>query len=139
MPKLRHLAIIAMNPEELAKFYCDVFEMEIIDRSPTGGVFLSDGYFNVALLPQRVEGKPTGLNHVGFHVEDSEVIGERLKKWTAVIGPKERPGNRYYAEQRATDPEGNMIDLSEHGFQKMELGETRQARKAKSKEKASAS
>lgn len=139
MPKLRHVAIIAMNPEELAKFYCEVFEMEIIDRSPTGGVFLSDGYFNVALLPQRVEGKPTGINHLGFHVEDSEVIGGRLKKWPAVIGPKERPGNRYYAEQRTTDPEGNMLDLSEHGFQKMELGETRQAKKAKTKDKASAS
>lgn len=139
MPKLRHVAIIAMNPEELAKFYCDVFEMEIIDRSPTGGVFLSDGYFNVALLPQRVEGKPTGLNHLGFQVEDAEVIGERLQKWV-VIGPKERPGNRYYAEQRATDPEGNMLDLSVHGFQKMELGETRKARQAKkTKEKASAS
>ena len=138
MPKLRHVAIIAMNPEELAKFYCDVFEMEIIDRSPTGGVFLSDGYFNVALLPQRVEGKVTGINHLGFHVEDSEVVEERLKKW-AVIGPKARPDNRYYAEQRATDPEGNMFDISVHGFQKMELGEERRAKKEKTKEKASAS
>ena len=34
MPKLRHLAIIAMNPEELAKFYCDVFEMEIVKPIP---------------------------------------------------------------------------------------------------------
>ncbi len=138
MPKLRHVAIIAMNPEELAKFYCDVFEMEIIDRSPTGGVFLSDGYFNVALLPQRVEGKVTGINHLGFHVEDAEVIEDRLKKYT-VIGPKARPDNRYYAEQRATDPEGNMFDISVHGFQKMELGEERRAKQAKTKEKASAS
>lgn len=139
MPKLRHLAVIAMNPEELAKFYCDVFEMEIIDRSPTGGVFLSDGYFNVALLPQRVEGKVTGLNHIGFHVEDAEVIADRLKKYGDVIGPKTRPDNRYYAESRATDPEGNMFDLSEHGFMKMELGDERRAKKEKAKEKASAS
>jgi catechol 2,3-dioxygenase-like lactoylglutathione lyase family enzyme len=123
------LAIIAMNPEELARFYCEVFEMEIIDRSPTGGVFLSDGYFNVALLPNRAEGKANGLNHFGFEVEDAEAIAERLKSWK-VRGPAKRPDNRYYAEQRATDPEGNMFDLSEHGFQKAELGSERKARKA---------
>lgn len=128
MPKLRHIAIISMNPEELAKFYCDVFEMKIIDRSPTGGVFLSDGYFNVALLPNRVEGKVNGINHFGFQVEDSKAISERLKKWK-VLGPMQRPDNRYYAEQRATDPEGNAFDISEHGFQKMELGNERKARK----------
>lgn len=129
MPKLKHIAIIAMDPEALAKFYCDVFEMEIIDRSPTGGVFLSDGYFNVALLPNRAEGKANGLNHFGFQVEDAEAVAQRLKKWK-VKGPAQRPDNRYYAEQRATDPEGNMFDLSEHGFQKMELGAERRARKA---------
>lgn len=128
MPKLKHIAIVAMDPEVLAKFYCDVFEMEIIDRSPTGGVFLSDGYFNVALLPNRAEGKANGINHFGFQVEDAEAIAQRLKKWK-VKGPTARPDNRYYAEQRATDPEGNMFDLSEHGFQKMELGAERRARK----------
>jgi predicted enzyme related to lactoylglutathione lyase len=129
MPKIKHLAIVAMDPEALAAFYCDVFEMEIIDRSPTGGVFLSDGYFNVALLPNRVEGKVNGLNHFGFHVEDAEAVAERLKKYK-IRGPMQRPDNRYYAEQRATDPEGNAFDISEHGFQKMELGDQRRARKS---------
>jgi len=131
MPKLKHIAIVAMNPEELARFYVDVFEMEIIDGSPTGGVFLSDGYFNLALLPNRVEGKVNGINHFGFQVEDSEAIADRLKKFKG-LGPTKRPDNRYYAESRATDPEGNAFDISEHGFQKMELGSER---KARSKEK----
>ena len=70
--KLKHIAIVAMNPEEMARFYVKVIEMEIIDRSPTGSGFLSDGYVNRALLPNRVE--------------DGEAIAERLKKFKG-LGP----------------------------------------------------
>ena len=129
MPKLRHLAIVAMDPEELARFYCDVFEMKIIDRTPTGAVSLSDGSFNLTFLPQRAEGKPCGLNHVGFEIEDAEEIARRLERWE-VVGPTARPDNRIYAEARATDPEGNMFDLSEHGYEQAERGDERRARAA---------
>ena len=53
MPKIRHLAVMCMNPEKLAKFYCEVFDMEEVGRGRTGGVFLSDGYMNLALLHQQ--------------------------------------------------------------------------------------
>jgi len=118
MPKIRHLAVVCMDPENLAKFYCDVFEMKVVARSDRGGrtnVFLTDGYMNLALLNQKAEGKPNGLNHFGFHVEDADVIAERLKDWD-VVGPTERPADRVYAEQRATDPEGNNYDIAEGGF-----------------------
>lgn len=128
MPKLRHLAVVAMNPEEMARFYCDVFEMTIIDRTPTGAVSLSDGTFNLTFLPQRAEGKPCGLNHMGFEIEDSAEIAKRLAKWT-VVGPTARPDNRIYAETRATDPEGNMFDLSQHGYLKSETGDARRQKK----------
>jgi catechol 2,3-dioxygenase-like lactoylglutathione lyase family enzyme len=115
MPKIRHLAFVCMDPEKLAKFYCDVFEMKVVTRNGRGNVFLTDGYMNIALLNQRAEGKVNGLNHFGFQVEDSDVIAERLKNWD-VIGPSERPADRTYAEQRATDPEGNTFDIAEGGF-----------------------
>jgi catechol 2,3-dioxygenase-like lactoylglutathione lyase family enzyme len=115
MPKIRHLAVICMDPEKLAKFYCDVFEMKVVARNGRNNVFLTDGYMNLALLTQKAEGKPNGLNHFGFHVEDSELIAERLKKWD-VVGPSDRPADRTYAEQRATDPEGNTYDIAEGGF-----------------------
>ena len=72
---------------------------------------------NLALLPQRAEGKSPGLNHFGFQVEDRDVIDERLKKWK-VVGPVKRPADRTYAETRGTDPEGNNFDLSVGGFQR---------------------
>jgi catechol 2,3-dioxygenase-like lactoylglutathione lyase family enzyme len=127
MPKLRHLAIVAMDPEEMARFYCDIFDMTIIDRTPTGAVSLSDGSFNLTFLPQRAEGKPCGLNHMGFEIEDAAEIAERLARWQ-VVGPTKRPDNRIYAETRATDPEGNMFDLSEHGYARAETGAARRKR-----------
>jgi catechol-2,3-dioxygenase len=71
MPKIRHLAIICMDPEKLAKFYSEVFEMKIVARNGRNNVFLTDGYMNLALLSQKAEGKQNGLNHFGFHVEAS--------------------------------------------------------------------
>ena len=115
MPKIRHLAVICMNPEKLAKFYCDVFEMEVVGRNKSGGVFLSDGYMNLALLKQQAVGKSPGLNHFGFHVEDADEIARRMSGWD-VVGPEKRPADRTYAEQRGTDPEGNNFDIAEGGF-----------------------
>jgi catechol 2,3-dioxygenase-like lactoylglutathione lyase family enzyme len=115
MPKIRHLAVICMDPEKLAKFYCEVFDMKVVGKSGRNNVFLSDGYMNLALLSQKAEGKPNGLNHFGFHVEDAADVAARMKKWD-VVGPEKRPADRVYAEQRGTDPEGNNFDIAEGGF-----------------------
>ena len=114
MAKIKHLAIICMDPNKLAEFYCDVFDMKVQVRR-LGAVHLTDGYLNLALLPQQAEGKSPGLNHFGWQVEDRDAIAEKMKKWN-VVGPVARPANRTYAESRATDPEGNNFDLSVHGF-----------------------
>jgi catechol 2,3-dioxygenase-like lactoylglutathione lyase family enzyme len=126
MPKIRHLAIVCMDPEQLAKFYCEVFDMKIVQRNGRSNVFVSDGYITLALLSQKAEGKPCGLNHFGFHVEDSDVIAERMKNWK-VVGPEQRPADRTYAELRATDPEGNNFDLAEGGFDRSRAPDTKAA------------
>jgi catechol 2,3-dioxygenase-like lactoylglutathione lyase family enzyme len=115
VPKIRHLAIMCMDPQKLAEFYRDVFEMKILSTTPAQDVYVSDGYITLALLKQKAVGKTPGLNHFGFHIEDHAVIAERLKKWN-VVGPEKRPADRAYAELRATDPEGNNYDLAEGGF-----------------------
>ena len=33
MPKIRHLAIICMDPEKLAQFYCEVFDMKVVSAT----------------------------------------------------------------------------------------------------------
>jgi catechol 2,3-dioxygenase-like lactoylglutathione lyase family enzyme len=116
MAKIKHIAMICMDPNKLADFYCDVFDMKVQLRR-NGSVFLTDGYLNVALLAQTAEGKPNGLNHFGFHIENADVVAERMKKWN-VVGPVKRPADRTYAETRATDPEGNNFDLTVGGFER---------------------
>lgn len=120
MPKLRHLAIVTLDPERLAKFYTEVFAMEVLSRTPRSGIFLTDGHITLALLPNRAEGKPNGINHIGFHIEDSDEIAGRIAEWN-LSAPAERPAGRPYAETRITDPDGNNIDLSVHGFDTVEL------------------
>lgn len=117
-PKIKHIAIMCMNPGKLADFYVEVFDMEVQHRAKNGSVFLSDGYMNLALLSQKAEGKPNGLNHIGFQIDSQDVIAKKLAKHDGV-GPEKRPADRHFAETRATDPEGNNFDLSVNGYERI--------------------
>ena len=116
MAKIRHLAIITVDPDRLSQFYEEVFDLEILHRADNGSVFMTDGYMNIALLTQKAEGKPSGLNHFGFVVEDNEEMIRRFEDY-GLPSPRKRPADRHYAEFRAFDPDGNNFDLSENGFQ----------------------
>lgn len=119
-PKLRHIAVISIDPERLAKFYCEVFGMEEVHRNKSGGVFLTDGVMNLAILMNKAEGKPNGLNHIGFQIEDQDEIAAKLAAWN-LKAPVERPADRNYAEVRMTDPDGNNVDLSVNGFERVNV------------------
>ena len=117
-PKIRHLAIITLDPERLAKFYEQTFEMTRLPAKGASGskaVYMTDGYITLALLENKAEGKPSGLNHFGFEVEDHDEITNRLVK-NGVKAPAKRPADRPYAETRGTDPDGNNFDLSSRGY-----------------------
>jgi len=118
-PKIRHLAVITVDPERLAKFYEDVFQMTRLkpsrDVPGSKAVYMSDGYITLALLENKAEGKPNGLNHFGFHVDSQEETERSLVK-AGVRAPAKRPADRPYAETRAFDPDGNNFDISVAGF-----------------------
>jgi catechol 2,3-dioxygenase-like lactoylglutathione lyase family enzyme len=113
-PKIRHLAIFVQDTDKVAKFYQEVFEMELVGtKGPEKSHYLSDGHITLAILPHSAEGSaPCGLNHFGFSVEDRAEITRRLVS-RGLAQPIARPADRAYAEFRACDPEGNMFDLSE--------------------------
>jgi catechol 2,3-dioxygenase-like lactoylglutathione lyase family enzyme len=125
-PKIRHLALFARDPEKVAKFYQRVFDMEIIRQNPSSGAcFVTDGYITLAVLPHKLKGSSAvGLNHFGFKIDDMEKITQRIAD-EGLETPEKRPEDRPYAEQRACDPEGNMFDLSLHGFERVETGAER--------------
>jgi catechol 2,3-dioxygenase-like lactoylglutathione lyase family enzyme len=133
MAKLRHLAIKTKSPERLAAFYEDVFGMTRIRSEKGGAIYMSDGYLTLALLRNRGEATPSGVNHFGFQVDDIEDIEEKLQKFEEPL--TERPGNRPYAEYRAMDPDGNLFDVSVHGYEEAEFKSDREmpAREGKDK------
>ena len=55
-------------PGKLAKFYMDVFEMQMLhkDKQEGGVIYLTDGYFNLAILPNHEQQSPNGLYHFGL-------------------------------------------------------------------------
>jgi catechol-2,3-dioxygenase len=122
MPKIRHLAIRTEDTGKLASFYMDIFEMQLLhkDQREGGAIYLTDGYFNLAILPNHEQQSPNGLYHFGFEVENAEKIVEKMKKANHSRLPKPRPNGRPYAETRASDPDGNFFDISEHGFLNVE-------------------
>jgi catechol 2,3-dioxygenase-like lactoylglutathione lyase family enzyme len=134
MPKIRHLAIRTKDPARLAKFYGEVFDMKVIHTSKTGGTYMSDGYLTLALLPNRGDSSPSGINHFGFQVDDIGDVEARLAKWNEPM--TERPSTRPFAEHRAMDPDGNLFDVSVHGYDDVEYAADRQMKAKKEKQPA---
>ena len=133
MAKIRHLAIKTKDPKRLAKFYEDVFDMKAIHSEENGAIYMSDGYLTLALLRNRGEATPSGINHFGFSVDDVEEIQAKLEKYDEPMTV--RPSNRPFAEHRAMDPDGNLFDVSVHGYDEVEF---RADREKKNKEKVKA-
>jgi len=126
MGKIRHLAIKTEDTERLATFYKEVFGLKELHRNKRegGAVYLTNGYFNLAILPNDAQNSPNGLYHFGFHVDSGDAVVEKIKKLNMSRLPKPRPKGRPFAETRASDPDGNFFDISEHGFLEVKpLGE----------------
>jgi catechol 2,3-dioxygenase-like lactoylglutathione lyase family enzyme len=117
--KIRHVAISTENPEEVAAWYKDVFELEEVGRSPSGGVYLSDGEINFAVLRLRSPDDPNqivrGVNHFGFMVDDPDAFYARLEERGSRRLPQ-APGNQQYFEVKYEGPDGQTVDISEHGW-----------------------
>jgi catechol 2,3-dioxygenase-like lactoylglutathione lyase family enzyme len=118
MAKIKHLVFNATDPERLAKFYVDVMGLKITHRARNGGISLTDGYLNLSIHTNKMDGKISGFNHFGFLVDDNEAIVERAKEHGYLL-PQKRPGDRHYAEYRYMDPDGNNFDLSVNGFEEI--------------------
>jgi catechol 2,3-dioxygenase-like lactoylglutathione lyase family enzyme len=124
-PKIRHLALFARDPQKLAKFYEDAFEMKIV-HDKNNAFFLTDGYLTVAILPATANGSALpGLNHFGFKVDNRDETMDQIVA-AGSQKPLKRPADRPYAEYRGYDLEGNMFDVSQHGFEEVETGEDRE-------------
>ena len=75
MARIKHIAIRTTDPEKTSAFYQEVFGLKKVGLG-LNGIFLSDGYINLAILkcrPERERGAgKIGIEHFGFQVEDVE-------------------------------------------------------------------
>ena len=115
MAKIKHLVFNTTDPERLAEFYVNVMGLKITHRARNGGISLTDGYLNLSIHTNKMDGKVSGFNHFGFEVDDNEKYVRRAKKH-GYLPPEKRPGDRHYAEYRGMDPDCNNFDLSVSGF-----------------------
>lgn len=119
MARIKHLAIKTADPARLGKFYEDTFGMTCIHTSANGGMYMTDGYLTLALLKQRPNDTAPGLNHFGFEVENADEISKKIVK-AKLPEPTQRPSTTPFAEKRGMVPDGNLFDISEHGYQDVE-------------------
>jgi catechol 2,3-dioxygenase-like lactoylglutathione lyase family enzyme len=115
MAQIRHIALLSENQVALAEFYKATFGMKEVFRhvSKAGGgeaVYLSDGHINLACLPAR--GRPEGLYHFGFQVDDVDAAAELALAQGATQPPNELPRDGRFAEVYIKDPDGTRLDLS---------------------------
>ena len=124
MPKLRHIAIAANDPEAMADFYKKAFDFKEVGR-PDGaladGVFLSDGTLNLAILKFKSDqlGKGmdyTGVHHFGVLVEDVAEFSKKLEDLGAeyYIDRNQTEANAGYFEKKFYGPEHVLFDIAEH-------------------------
>lgn len=113
MARIKHIAILANDNEALAEFYMKTFGMKAVGGGDGGAIYVSDGYINLALISAR--GRPEGIFHFGFEVENLEETAN-----VAVAGgatpPKRVPQDGRFNEAFIKDPVGTRVDLSEAGW-----------------------
>ena len=132
MAKIRHIALTTKDPDAVAAFYKEAFEMEEVRRSENGAVFLSDGYINLAILNHKTNDDADvgpngpnndGIHHIGFQVDDldsasaklDKVKGKRLQSRDAVDAAMGPQGPRNF-EMKWAGPNAVVIDISHTGW-----------------------
>ena len=125
--KIRHIALSVQDPEGTAKFYEEAFGLVRVGKTTSvlaDGVYLSDGYLNIALLKYKSDemagmkggAEFVGTHHFGFQVDDAEESKKRIEE----CGGKffmDLPAlkDTLYYEEKFRDPEGVIFDISQHG------------------------
>jgi len=129
---LNKFAIRTPNAEQVAEFYRDVFEFELLNRAP--GYHLSDGRVTLSILPWSIPVfagisiKRPGPDHIGFHIADmaafkakvAEVAGANPYLAPVPLGgsPESEVRKRFFTDQangkfQMADSDGNWLDITD--------------------------
>lgn len=114
MAKIRHIAYRAQDVEGMARFFVEGLGLEIVRRREMGAIDLSDGTIGVTILPATIQSaggrSGTGLDHIGFTVEDDEAVRRSILAAGATESNAVPLGEAFY-ELKFHGPEGIIIDV----------------------------
>ena len=133
---ISHIAIRTMNIETVARFYQDVYELQLKPKKAGDpNYYLTDGRVTLMLLPWSiVDYMGTGIvrpgpDHIGFKVKSVEEIKERLqtigdnnphlRPWTLNAGKEGQARHKLFVssacgEFHFCDVDGILLDISEN-------------------------
>ena len=128
MTQIRHIALSVQDPEATARFYEEALGLVRVGKTESvlaDGVYLSDGYINIALLKYKTDEMAgvaggcgfVGTHHFGFKVEDAAAARASIeaKGGTFFMDLPALKDTLYY-EEKFRDPEGVIFDISEKGW-----------------------
>jgi len=126
MAKIKHIAIRTNDIEKTAAFYREAFGLEQVGVGQSG-IYLTDGYLNIAILSMRgvVEGETMklGVDHVGFQVDDVDATVARIKKLGGKslehrnqVTAADPAQPQSYFEVKCIAPDDQVIDVSNAGW-----------------------
>ncbi len=130
-----HFGLRTMNPERVAQFYIDVFDLKLLNEPTEDGYrHLSDGRITMVLMPWIIDDfADTGIcrpgpDHIGFKVESVDAVKEELEYAatqnpyfrTMPVGVNPEGVARLKLMQKCpfghfqfADPDGVLLDISE--------------------------
>ena len=129
MAKIKHVAITCQDPDAVAKFYKEGFDLVEVARNDRQ-VQRSDGDINLTILKWKTDADADvgpngenydGIHHIGFQVDSLEETGARLQQIDGQeivrrdVGGTgaDRPPR---AEEKWAGPNGQVLDISEPGW-----------------------
>ena len=131
MAKIKHIALTTKDPDKVAAFYKEAFDMEELSRGESG-VFLTDGYINMAILNWKTNEDAdvgangpnfNGIHHFGFEVDDLDSAsrkleaanGKRLTQKDDLDKAMSDMGRNNF-EMKWAGPDSVVIDISHTGW-----------------------
>jgi catechol 2,3-dioxygenase-like lactoylglutathione lyase family enzyme len=126
MARIKHIAIRTHDVERTARFYREAFGLTQVGAGQSG-VYLTDGYLNIAVLTLRPglngERLKLGVDHVGFQVDDVEATVAKIQRLGGkALADRLAPHStnsaqsQSYFEVKCLGPDEQVIDVSSAGW-----------------------
>jgi catechol 2,3-dioxygenase-like lactoylglutathione lyase family enzyme len=129
MARIKHIAIRTHDVGATAAFYREAFDLREVGTGQNG-VYLTDGYLNIAVLKLRPAGEgetlKLGLDHVGFQVDNLDATLARIERLggrslmsnegAAETAAAEGSQPHSYFEIKCLGPDAQVFDVSAVGW-----------------------